>query len=62
MRAACLEVDEKPPKMTIRMKKRKASGEKASISAYIATVHVSNEIVCRMAMKATGTESKDAMS
>ena len=47
--------------MTISQKKTKASGEKASISAYMQTVHVSKEMVCMIAMKATGTESKEAM-
>ena len=47
--------------MTMSQKKMKESGEKEAIRAYMQKVHVSKEMVCMIAMKATGTESKEAM-
>ena len=39
-------------------KKMHADGEKADISAYMASVHVSNVIVCKITMHATPMLSK----
>ena len=51
-------ITKKPPSTTISTKKMHADGEKADISAYMASVHVSNVIVCKITMHATPMLSK----